>query len=290
MMVLNGRNGIGRALAAAVAAALLAGLAVSPAFGDGKKLEVSAANAAVRLDPDGKSPVVEMLPRGAVIALGSPVRMKKAWLYVYFTSLGSGKTRSGYILEAEVRKLYPEIKVVHISTEGEILNPTAVNPDAFAQPVVEWGTTRASIEATEGKPVQEYSSGGVLVLQYKRTLMDKKCLVEYVLDRDRLVTARCHLLENYADKARYVEDYNVIRGFLTSRVGTPRSDKVTWQGLPEEQHNEPLGEALLRGQVEFSSEWVFRDTSVHLVLAGANNKVSLGAEITDVKSRNPASF
>ncbi len=289
-MVQSGHKGIGRLRPVLAAAAIAAVLAVSPALGDGKKLEVAAEKAAVRLDPDGRSPVVEMLPRGAVIALASPLKMKKAWLYVYFASLGSGKTRSGYILETEVRKLYPELKVVHISTDGEILNPAAVNPEAFAQPVVEWGTTRASIETTEGKPLQEYSSDGVQVLQYKRTLMDKKCLVEYVLDRDRLVTARCHLLENYADKARYVEDYNVIRGFLTSRVGTPRSDKVTWQGRPEEQRQEPLGEALLKGQVEFSSEWVFRDTSVHLVLTGTDNRVSLGAEITDVKNRNPASF
>jgi hypothetical protein len=286
MTVLNGHYGMGRVLAFVIAVVVLGG----PALGDGKKLEVAVEKAAVRLDPDAKSPVVEMLPRGAVIALASPLKMKKNWLYVYFTSLGSGKTRSGYLLETEVRKLYPELKVVHISTEGEILNPSAVNPDAFAQPVVEWGTTRASIESTEGKPLQEYSSGGVHVLQYKRTLMDKKCLIEYVLDKDRLVTARCHLLENYADKARYVEDYNVIRVFLTSRVGTPRSDKVVWQGRPEEQHQEPLGEALLKGQVEFSSEWVFRDTSVHLVLMGADNRVTLGAEITDVKSRNPASF
>ena len=73
-------------------------------------------------------------------------------------------------------------------------------------------------------------------------------------------------------------------------VGEPRSDKVVWQSGLGTNTRQPLGEALLKGEVEFSAEWVFRDTAVHIVLAGAENRISFGAELVDVKTKTPTSF
>jgi len=260
------------------------------ASSDSKKLEVISAQAVIRLDPDERSPAVETVPRGAILSLASDVRLKSQWLYVYFTSFRSGISLSGYIRESEVRKLYPVLKVTLISSEDEILDPKAIDLDAPYQPNLEWGTTKSSILRTEGRPYDESGSGGLEVLQYKREIMNKRCLVEYVLDGDRLVTTRFHLMENYAEKGRYIDDYNTIRVFLTARIGPPRSDRMTWQDSPPNARTEPLPEALRKGEVEFSSEWVFGDTSVHLVLAGAENRVVFGAEIADLKARQPVSF
>jgi len=276
---------------AAVAALLLGILWLSaiPATADGKKLQVIQDRAAVRLEATERSAVVETLGRGAVLTLGSDIRTKVNWYYVYFTSLQSGNTRAGYIHQSYVRKLFPSLKVIEIQTGDEILNPTEIDLDSPFQPTLQWGSTKGEILRTEGRPHHEDVSKGLAVLAYKRELMKKKCEVEYLLDGNKLVGARCRLLENYADKSRYLEDYNRLRDFLTAKVGSPRADRTVWQDHSYENLSDCWGIALSQGHVEFSSEWVFGDTEVRLTLAGANNHVNLGAELSDVKTKKPTS-
>jgi hypothetical protein len=279
-------------VAAAMAALFLAILWLSalPAIANGKKLQVIQDKAAVRLDAWEGSPVVETLGRGAVLTLGSDIKTKVNWYYVYFTSLQSGNTRSGYIHDSCVRALFPALKVILITSGDEILNPTEIDLDTPFQPNLKWGSTRADIIRSEGRPQSEDVSKGRQILSYRREIMKKKCDVEYRLEANRLVGARCHLLENYADKNRYIEDYNRIREFLTAKVGSPRADRALWQDHSYENKTDCWGIALSQGHVEFSSEWVFRDTEVRLTLAGANNHVVFGAELSDVKTKKPASF
>jgi hypothetical protein len=268
-----------------VLAALL--LSALPAAPDGKKLQVTQEQAVVRLDPSDRSPALETLGRGAVLSLASAVKTKFNWFYVYFTSLESGNTRAGYIHDSCVRKLYADLKVIEITSGDEILNPAQIEIDPNYAPNFIWGTTRAQILRTEGRPQSQDVSGGLEVLVYQRDLMKKKCRIEYLLDGNRLVTARVHLLENYADKARYIEDYNKVREFLTARVGAPRADRTVWQDHSYERQNDCWGIALSQGHVEFSSEWLFQDTEVLLTLIGANNHVDFGAQLNDVKNRKP---
>jgi hypothetical protein len=149
--------------------------------------------------------------------------------------------------------------------------------------------TKAGIIRLEGRPQSQDVSRGLEVLSYRREIMKKKCAIEYLLDDNRLVAARCRLIENYADKSRYIEDYNRIHEFLTAKVGAPRVDRTVWQDRSYERQTDCWGIALSQGHVEFSSEWVFRDTEVRLTLAGENNHVVFGAELSDVKSKKPAS-
>ena len=277
----------GRTLAACslLFAALL--FSALPAVPDGKKLQVVQDGAVVHLDASEHSPAVETLGRGAVLSLASAVKTKFNWFYVYFTSLESGNTRSGYIHESCVRKLYPELRVIEIASGDEVLNPPELEIDPSFQPSMAWGTSRSTILRTEGRPQSLDVSDGREVLIYQKNFMNKRCRVEYVLEGGRLVSARLHLLENYADKARYIEDYNRVREFLTARVGAPRADRAVWQDHSYERLNDCWGIALSQGHVEFLSEWVFSDTEVRLTLAGANNHVALAAELSDVKSRKP---
>jgi hypothetical protein len=260
-----------------------------PAATDGKKLQIIQDQAVVRLDPSEKSPAVETLGRGAVLSLASAVKTKFNWFYVYFTSLQSGNTRAGYIHDSCVRKLYPDLKVIEITSGDEILNPAEIELNLNFEPNFAWGTSRAEILRTEGRPQSLDVSGSQETLTYHREVMKKKCRVEFILDRGLLVSARLYLLENYADKARYIEDYNRVREFLTARVGAPRTDRAVWQDHSYERQNDCWGIALSQGHVEFSSEWVFRDTELRLTLVGANNHVNFGAELSDVRSRKPTS-
>lgn len=261
-----------------------------PAAAEGKKLQVALDKAVVRLDPSEKSPALETLEQGAVLTLVSPVKSKTNWYYVYFTSLQTGNTRAGYIHESCVRKLYASLKVILVKSGDEILDPAEIDLDTPFQPNLEWGTSRAAIIRAEGRPRSQNIRSGVEVLTYRREIMRKKCQVEYVLEADRLIAARVHLTENYADKGRYIEDYSRLHDFLTAKAGAPRADRTVWQDHSYERQNDCWGIALSQGHVEFSSEWVFRDTEVRLLLAGANNHVNLDAELSDVKTKKPTSF
>jgi hypothetical protein len=276
---------------AAVAAVLLAILWLSaiPATANGKKLQVIQDKAAVRLEATERSALIETLGRGAVLTLGSDVRTKVNWYYVYFTSLQSGNTRAGYIHESCVRKLFPSLRVIEIQSGDEILNPTQIDLDSPFEPNLQWGSTKADIVRIEGRPRSEEVSQGLTVLSYRRELLKKKCEIEYLLDGNKLVGARCRLMENYADKNRYVEDYSRLQEFLTAKAGSPRAERAVWQDHSYENQTDCWGIALSQGHVEFSSEWVFRDTEFRLTLAGANNHVVLGAEISDVKTKKPTS-
>lgn len=254
-----------------------------------KKLAVASERAVIHLDPDPRSPVVETLTRGAVLTLASSTRFRAEWLYVQFVSGPSGRMRAGYVREALVRKLYPSLRVLHIGSEDEIINPQELDPAAGVMPALEWGASKERIIQVEGRPSSQETSQGLEILLYRREIMNRRCLVEYAVGRDGLVAARLLLCEKYADKNQYIADYNKLRAFLNERVGRPRSDNVVWQNRYYERENGRWGTALSKGHLAFSSEWVFRDTSVQLKLWGENDQVVLGAEFYDVKAKNPAS-
>jgi len=261
-----------------------------PGSANGKKLQVVLENAVIRLDPSDTSPAVATLGRGTILSLASAVKTKVRWFYVYFTSLQSGNTRSGYVHDSCVRKLFPSLKVTQITSGDEILNPAQIDLESAHRPHFEWGMTRDEIMRADGRPLSQGSSEEFEVLVYHREIMNKKCQVQYILSENSLVSARFRLLENYADKNRYIEDYNKLRQYLTATVGTPRADRTVWQDRSYESQNDCWGIALSKGQVEFSSEWVFRDTEVRLSLAGEDNQVLFGAELNDVKTKKPTSL
>lgn len=283
------RTARGRAAVLAIGLAAVLSAFALWAGADVKKLETVPEKAAVHLDPDPRSPVVETLGRGSILTLASSTRFRTDWLYVQFASGRSGSMRSGYIREALVRKLYPSLRIQHISSEDEILNPKELDTTAGVMPVLEWGVSKERIVQVEGRPLSQEASQGLEILRYRREIMNRNCLVEYAVGRNGLVAARLSLREKYSDKNQYIDDYNTLRAFLNASVGRPRSDNVVWQNRYYERENGRWGAALGMGHLAFSSEWVFRDTSVQLKLSGENDQVVLGAELYDVKAKNPAS-
>lgn len=255
-----------------------------PLRAEGKRLEVTVGKADIYVDPSPRSALVASLSRGAILTLASPAKMKVNWYYVYFISPESGRTRAGYVHDSQVRPLYPQVRVINISSGVPDSNSVALDPGSGDPFDPSWGTTRESIVRTEGKPSDAESKNGVEVLRYRRKIMNRNWQVEYVLGDGGLITTRYKLLEDYSDSARYIEDYNTLRVYLKTKVGEPRSDKVVWRNKVFEQARATPAEALSRGYVAYSSEWVFRDTSVKIKLDGVGNMVALNAEIQDVKS------
>jgi len=71
-----------------------------------KKLQVTSENADIYLTADKKSAVIETVKKDTILTSASPRKFKKIWNYVYFISQKSGKTKSGYVKDTDVKKLF----------------------------------------------------------------------------------------------------------------------------------------------------------------------------------------
>ena len=260
-----------------------------PLSAQARKLQVITDQANLHLDPDERSPIVETLWKGATMTLASAVKTRANWFYVYYISLQTGKTRSGYILDSLVRKLYADVKIIDISSEDEVTQPGDLDFDDGYQPILEWGAAKDKIISLEGRPSGREKSNGLEVIRYKRLIMAKNCLVEYLFDNDHLVTSRYHLLEKYADKNCYIEDYLKIKDNLVSKIGAPRTDTVTWLDPTYKLNNTFWGTALSMGHLEYYTTWELSGTELKLKLAGGANQISFDAEFNGLKFKS-ASF
>lgn len=281
--------------AAAVVAAALAALffaAAAPARAEIiVKLEITADNTPVHLEPSERSPVVETLSRGTVLKQASAVKFRAYWLYVQFASTRSGRMLAGYVLDTSVRRLNGTLKVVDLTPRSdEIVHPRDFDLRPESLPRVTWGVPETIILKAEGRPLSREYSGDLELLHYHRDILGKRCLLCYVLSERKLVSLRVHLLERYADKDIHVADYNKIKGLLYAKVGEPRYDNVVWKDPGCAVCAKSLGKAVMSGCLCMSSEWVTRDTGVRLSLTGNAGGILFAAEINAVKATDQASF
>lgn len=255
------------------------------------KLEITAEKAPVHLEPDSRSPVVETLPRGAVVKQSSAQKFRTSWYYVQFESSRSGRMRSGYVLEGAVRKLNSTLKVVDLTpTAAPVTAPKALDLSVERLPAITWGMSREGILKAEGRPLSLEESGLWEFIRYRRDVFGKRCHVAYVLANRRLVSVRVMLLENYADKDRYIAEYNQVRDFLNRKIGEPRYDNIVWSDRAYAERGENLGTAVDSGCLSLSSEWVTGETGFKISLTGEPSGILLAAEINNIKAKNPASF
>jgi hypothetical protein len=257
-----------------------------PQAAQAKKLQVVTNQADIHLNADESSPVIETLARGATMTLASVIKSRLSWFYVYFISPQTGKTRSGYITEDMVRKLYPDLKIVQIGSEAEAARPEALDFNDTYRPVMDWGAAKEAVIEAEGQPLGQEKVEGVAIVTYKRQIMGRRCLVEYVFDGERLAATRLSLLETFADKNRYIEDYLKLKDFAILKMGAPVTDQVVWQDAALKNEEGRWGTAVSHGQLEFIARWDVPGTDVRMKLAGGNNEISFGAEFsgTDMKT------
>jgi len=255
------------------------------------RLEATQERVPVYLEPDDRSPVLETLDRGAVIKLSSPLKFRSDWYYVLFISARSGRTLAGYVLDTSVRRLNSTLKVVDLTPAGaEIADPKGFDLTGTEIPRIEWGQTESGILRVEGRPLSRESSGDMEFLSYHRDVSGKRCLITYVLVGQKLASLRLHLLERYANKDRYVADYNQVREFLNAKMGEPRYNNVVWKDRAYAERGEKLGEAVTTGTLSLSSEWAYQGTGLRLSLSAENSEILFAVEINDLKSKNSASY
>lgn len=255
---------------------VFAGLLASNSFA--KKLEVIVDRANVHLNPDENSPVVETLGRGAILSLASALKSRSSWYYVYFASGDMGTTRSGYILDNLVQKLYSDLKVITISSGSEM----AVERNNVSRHFREkrWGISQEKIVETEGAPEKMEKTEGLDALEYQIKILGMDCKIEYIFADNKLVRERFNFVEQSADANKHIVDYQRLRNLLIQTHGEPRSDKVRWQGSPQKRDESVWAQALALGQVEFRADWKAKGADISLALYrdNSNNKFFLESE------------
>ena len=274
------RRSMGRAsfIAGVILGIVLA--AAAPLGAQSKKLQVIRELAEVRLDPDERSPLLATLERGAILTLASPNIVRLIWRYIYFVSPATGKTRSGYIADAALRKLFPELRTISIDAEDEIWNPKEINLEASYTPIMNWGLLKSRLVAIEGRPLGHERQDDAEIVSYRRDILDKKCLVEYVFIADRLVATRYHLLENYADKNRYLTDFARLKDHIIRALGEPLRDESVWLDARYRNDAAQWGTAVSLGQLELRATWSRPNAELILTLAGGENHVAFGAQLS----------
>jgi len=251
-----------------------------------KKYQVVVPKANLHLDPDEKSPVVVAVPAGEILSQASAVKFRHNWIFVYYTSPEKGRTLAGYVQQQTLRKLFPEVNAMLISSGEKDFKPKDLDLNQKYTFPVYWGMSRSKLIQIEGKPLAENSSEETEVYQYRREIMNKQCLVEYIFWRDELVSARYYLLDGYTDYNYYISDFLKIKNYLESKFGQPVNDRVVWLDATYQNKNEYWGKALGAGQLEFRCSWLVKDTEVDITLTGSNNQVAFVAECVGEKYKN----
>ena len=251
----------------------LLGLHSGRLYSSSRKLKVIVDEASVHLDPDKKSTVVATLDKGTLVSLGSDRKFRKNWNYVYFTSESSGRTKSGYILDSFVEKLFEVTKKQTIQWEGDETRGQLESKTNFRS--TRWGMNKAQVVRIEGSPEQHENSGGMDIIQYPQKILNMDCMIGYVFAYNKLAKAKYSFLANYEDKNQYIHSYEKIRNVLIQNYGEPREEKAVWQDKRYHNDRTKWGLALSLGHLEFHSLWKDSETEIQLRAYGGRNRVFL---------------
>jgi hypothetical protein len=238
-----------------------------------RKLKIIVDEASVHLDPDKKSPVVATLDKGTLVTLGSERKFRKYWNYVYFASEKSGRTKSGYILDSLVEKLFEVTKKLTIQREGDESGNQAESKTNFRN--TRWGMNKAQVVRIEGSPDQHENSGGMDIIQYPQRILNMDCMIGYVFAYNRLAKAKYSFFADYQDKNEYIHSYEKIRNVLIQNYGKPLDEKAVWQDRQYQNDRSNWGLALSLGHTEFNSLWKDSETEIQLRAYGGRNRVYL---------------
>jgi hypothetical protein len=238
-----------------------------------KRLEVSAVQADIHMQPNIRSAIIATLSRGEVLILASSRKFKREWNYVYFPSPKNGTLRAGYVRDSSVTKLYQQTRSVSFSGNSDQGNKAA-RPEP-AVDGVRWGMLSDDLIHLSGEPLRIEMRDGAKILSYKSRVMDRACRIEYTFFRDRLTRTRYIFTNEYAQKIRYIEEYLRINDFCTEKYGRPHQERKIWHDPVMKDDPNRWGQAVSLGQLSYQTLWQLDQTEIHLKLAGSDFGVTL---------------
>jgi hypothetical protein len=245
----------------------------STIFSAGKKLIVVADQAQIYLEPDQRSPVIATLRKGDILTLSSERKFRRIFNYVYFTSQNTGCTKSGYVLDSLVDRLFNVTKVITI--QGNSTKNTKVIRSKVYLEGAEWGMSVNQLKRIEGKPVHTGESQGYVIIGYQDKILERDCLIGYYFSENRLRGAKLSFLEQHANKNQNIADFKRIKELLVQKYGRPVEDKISWEDVTHKEDIAEWGNAISLGHLEYLSKWSTRHTEVLLHLFGEEDEISL---------------
>jgi len=242
-------------------------------FSAGKKLIVVADKAQIYLEPDQKSRVIATLNRGDILTLSSNRKFRRIFNYVYFTSQNTGCTKSGYVLESLVDKLFNVTKVITI--EGNATQNTKVIRSKVYLEDTPWGMSSDHLKRVEGQPAHQGESQGYKIMGYQKEILERDCLIGYYFSNDKLKGAKFSFLEQHTNKNQNIADFKRIKDLLIQKYGRPIEDKISWEDVTHKENISEWGNAIGMGHLKYISKWSRRGTEVLLHLFGIEDEISL---------------
>lgn len=239
-----------------------------------KKLRVVVDQAAIYLNPDEKSPVLDMLGKGTVIGMLSPVRMKTLWYYVSYQS-ASGGLKSGYIKIENVEPLFQAQKIITIKGEDSTL--FTASPLSHLEPGL-WSLAKEKIMGLEGPPDNRRTFENFEVFEYRRNLKDYEAYLEYIFSDDTLIQVRLELKQVSGAKNDALRSYDQLKNFLAAKFGPPFEDMVRWENPTFRYDELSWGYAVSLGHLIYQARWVALSLELELKLRGENKTIFLEFE------------
>jgi hypothetical protein len=191
-------------------------------------------------------------------------------------------TKSGYILDDLVERLFVVTKVVTIKGEDEGLEGKKFK-NYFRD--TRWGMSKRQVAELEGEISHLEKSYGLEIVRYQKKVLDLKCSIEFMFAGNRLIKAKYIFLEQHKHKSQYIGDYKKIKDWLTEIHGMPKGSNVTWRNDLYKEDYSNWGLAVSLGHLEYSSLWKNQEIEIFLTLSGDNNKLSLKAEYKGLRIR-----
>lgn len=250
---------------------LLCAFLTGPLFSDTKKLRVTAETARIYLEPKDGSTVIATVEKGTILTLRNIRKIKKIWNHVYFATDKSGVTKSGYIQDSYVERLF-------VVTTIETLDEGKETEKHFRD--AHWGMRQDQVMRLEGAPSAQDEASDYKVMRYWESIKDMGCWIDYIFEDDKLVKARYIFLVKHEYKTQYFGDYKKAKDFLTEVHGQSPLTNVNWLNAEHKDDYSKWGLAVSLGHLEYSAIWDAPETEIVLRLYGENNEVKLVAEYT----------
>jgi hypothetical protein len=244
-----------------------------PLLSQSKKLRVTAETASIYLKPDEGSSVIATVKQGTIMTLQNARKFKRTWYQVLFLPEKSKITKSGYIHDSSVEKLF-------VVTKIETLQDGKGMKKHFRQ--AQWEMTQNQVLRLEGNPVVKEKSDGLDVMRYKENVKEMDCWVEYIFKEDKLIKANYIFLMDHEYKSLYFGDYKKVKEFLTEIHEQSPLTNVNWMNPTHKEDYSKWGLAVSLGHLEYSAIWNLPETEIVLRLFGKNNKVNLIVDYTRI--------
>lgn len=250
----------------------------NPVLSQEKKVRVIAEKANIHLRPDKRSLVIETVDKGIILTLRQARRVKQLWNYVYFTSEKTGISKSGYILDSLVERLFRGIKAVTLDDgkDKSVLH--------FRQ--VFWGVNKEHVLKLEGKPSSQEFMDGLEIIGYQQKVAGMKCKIEYIFKEDKLIRAKYVFLEQHKYKNQYIADYKKAKDFIIKNIELSSVDNINWLNSLYKEDYSKWGLAISLGHLEYVSLWSTPETDIMLKLYGENNKILIEVEYSGNKFKD----